>query len=195
MWPFGKRHKEESDATVALPVNLDKPVENPQLRTAVEQHAQAPTTQTGLELIAQLNQANYLVAYFPDEVKTTPGKTPGHVQIEEGNLFKMPSCIADGNDYLPLFTDWDQIKAWLDQPVSTLVMPAAQAWDWVLKNSYDGAVINPAGNAVPLNRQQVEELLGLIAERANPLDQEQIDLTYRDQQGRPQHGVRDGQRI
>ncbi len=145
---------------VIPPVDLNQPVENPALVAALTAFAAEQTEQTRRELFQQLSGANFLVPFFPDEMQTSPGSRPGQQIFEKDSRLKIPAC-ADraGNDHLPLFTDWTAIRAWLDQPVSTLVMPAADAWAFILSQPhYAGAFINPGDARLQVSNDLIQYL-------------------------------------
>ncbi len=148
------------DSIVVPPVDLNKPVENPDLLAALKEFEANQSEQFQQELFRQLASANFLVPFFPDEMQTTPGSQPGQMTIEKDSLLKIPACAdRDGKDHLPLFTDWAAIQAWVDKPVSTLVMPASDAWSFVLSQPhYAGAFVNPAGSRLQLSRDLIQYL-------------------------------------
>ena len=70
---------------------------------------------------------------------------------------------------LPLFTDWDEIHRWIDQDVSTLVMPATDAFSFASKEDYAGAVVNSGGQALELPKDLLAYLMsGKCARPTNP---------------------------
>ena len=152
MWPFRTQPK-----SVTPPVDLDKPVTNPALTAAMAGLGAGPDQAAIESLIRELNRAVYLVAILLDEANVTT-RSPGQATFEKGSLIKM-LAVADSNDrpLLLLFTDWDAIRKWTNESVSTLVMPADQAWEFALRQ-YHGAVINPAGPLLELNHNQLEDL-------------------------------------
>ncbi|PCJ29987.1 MAG: hypothetical protein COA90_10715, partial [Gammaproteobacteria bacterium] len=111
-------------------------------------------------LLLELNKSNYLVAIFADEMHRTEPDENGQSVIEEDSLIKvLNTSDSQGNMFLPLFTDWDALTKYTDKPVSTLVFPPQDAWHWALKMAdYHGIVINPAENALPLSREQIQYL-------------------------------------
>lgn len=149
-----------NEPTVIPPVDLNKPVENPNLLAALKEFETHHSEQAQQELFRQLANANFLVPFFADEMQTTPSQAPGQMVIEKGSLLKIPSCAdRDGKDHLPLFTDWPAIQAWIEKPVSTLVMPSANAWSFILSQPhYAGAFVNPAGFRLQLNRELIQYL-------------------------------------
>ncbi len=154
MWPFRRKR---AKPTIVPPVDLDTPVTNPGLTGAIDALCAKRDEASLMAFVQQLLQANFLVATMLDEaqMRNTGG---GQGTFQKGSLIKV-LCVADANDrnLLPLFTDWDAIRAWTSEPVASMVMPGSQAWDFAL-SGYDGAVINPGGVALPLTRDQLEDL-------------------------------------
>ncbi len=153
----------KNPTVVVPPVDLNKPVKNPNLVAALAAYAADPSEPSQRELFRQLNLANFLVPFFDDEFRTTPGSKTGQMTIEKDSLLKIPSCEdRDGKNHLPLFTDWEAIQDWTDQTVSTLVMTASDAWSFVLSHlDYEGAFVNPAGSRLQLSRELVQYLQNL----------------------------------
>jgi len=153
MWPFHKQREKH----VTPPVDLDTPVTNPALLAAMNGLG-AGTDQTATDtLIRELNRAVYLVATLLDQANVKQ-ESPGHVTFEKGSLIKvLLVTTSDEQSLLPLFTDWDAIRTWTSDPVSSMVMSANQAWDLALEQ-YQGVVINPGGPVLELDRNQMEDL-------------------------------------
>jgi hypothetical protein len=145
---------------VVPPVDLNTPVENPNLVAVLNEFEANRSEQSQQELFRQLASAIYLVPFFPDEMQTKPSLKLGQVTIEKDSIIKIPACADhDGKDYLPLFTDCAAIQAWIDKPVSTLVMPASEAWSFILsKPHYAGAFVNPAGSRLQLSKDLIQYL-------------------------------------
>jgi hypothetical protein len=148
-------------ASVQPPVDLDKPVENPALSAALDGYVSNRCSESEQELFRQLRSAVFLVPMLADEMKMTPGVEPGVGTIEKDSTIKIFAC-ADGSgaEHLPLFTDWSAIQTWTDRKVSTLVMPALDAWSFVLSQPhYAGAFVNPGSQRLQLSREHVQYLL------------------------------------
>ena len=141
-------------------IDLNKPVENPELLLAIAEFTRVRNAQTEHELNRRLRSAIFLVPIKADEMHTTPSTKPGRVTIQPGSLIKLLSWVDDaGARYLPLFTDWPAIRAWTSREVSTIVMPAHDAWSFALSQAhYAGAVVNPGQGALPLSRSLIEYL-------------------------------------
>jgi type III secretion system (T3SS) SseB-like protein len=70
---------------------------------------------------------------------------------------------AAGKPYLPLFTDWRVLRMWNKSDLSTLVMPAKAAWDFVLSHDvYSGAILNPGEKPITLSRDMIHTLRAQI---------------------------------
>lgn len=158
MWPFKRKSDGSERSTVNPPVDLDTPVTNPRLVAAIDSFAVDQSDSRLDMLLRELNNAVLLIATLLDDTSIQETGKPGNVVIEKGSKIKVLLAVdSNGAPILPLFTDWDSIKRWTQDRVTTLVMPAADAWGFAL-DGYNGAVINPAGPSLPLDRSQLEEL-------------------------------------
>ena len=146
-----------SGTSVQPPVDLNKPVENPALSAALDGYVSSRSSEAEQELFRQLRSAVFLVPMLDDEMTMTPGAKTGSATIEKDSIIKILACPdSSGEDHLPLFTDWPAIQAWTDQKVSTLVMPASDAWSFVLSQlQYAGAIVNPGSQRLELSREFV----------------------------------------
>jgi hypothetical protein len=163
------------------PAGVDQPVENPELSAALQQFVTNRDSRAEQELAQQLRRAVFLVPMLADELRIANGVEPGSQVMEPGSRIKLISCVdAAGAQHLPLFTDWPAIRAWTEQQVSTLVIPAAQAWEMVLGNDqYAGAVVNPGAgaHALPLTKQTIAFLRGDVQlEGADEVEEALEDL-------------------
>lgn len=147
-------------ASVQPPVDLDKPVENPALSAALDSYVSNRCAETEQELFRQLRSAIFLVPMLGDEMQVKPEPEPGVLTIKKDSVIKIFACAdSSGADHLPLFTDWSAIQAWTNEKVSTLVMPASDAWSFVLSQPhYAGAFVNPGNQRLQLNREFVQYL-------------------------------------
>ena len=142
------------------PVDLNKPVENPSLVLVLETLLKNPDDVTREKLDPELNRANYLVPIKNSELHTSPPDKNGRSVTTEKSKFNIVVISSpEGKPFIPLFTDWNAIKKWSDQNVQTLVLPAKEAWNFVLnRTEIEGAVINPGYVSLPLDRKYLESL-------------------------------------
>ena len=154
----------QAAAEGAPPVDVNVAVTNPNLVAAMERLKTDTSSAAKDALLLELNKSNYLVAIFADEMHTSEPDENGQSVIEKNSIIKfLNTSDGNGNIYLPLFTDWDALRKYIDQPVSSLVFPPQDAWHWALEmGEYHGVVINPAENALPLNKGQIQYLASQI---------------------------------
>jgi hypothetical protein len=157
---FGFSKKRGGPSAVVPPVDLNKPVENPEVVAAIKAAANSDSPLLHAALGCALRDANYLVPIMQEGIIASPAGKDGEMTIHAGSHINVVTCAApDGGTLLPLFTDWDEIRRWLDVPVSTLVVPAKDAFSIASRDEYAGAVINPGGQAVELSKDQLGRLL------------------------------------
>ncbi len=139
----------EHQATIDLPpeppVDVSRPVENPALVQALGVREVGRPVDQQASLVRELNRAVYLL---PVPAEGAPATTRV-IMYRDGR----------GGDWVPLFTDWQQMRAWTQRPVQPLVLPAGAAWDFALRDeSAAGAVIDPAAYRLSLDRETLERL-------------------------------------
>ncbi len=150
----------QTNAGIGPPVDLNTPVENPALVAALARVAAENTDDAKDALLAEIQQANYLAAMLTEGLSRSAGDQPGQVTIEQGSKLGVLCAESEGRNFLVLFSDWAAIKAYTDLKVSGWVLPARDAWALALQGeTYDGVVINPAHNALPMERPLLEFLL------------------------------------
>lgn len=141
------------------PVDLNKPVENPALVSAIARHADEANPRSLRALLEAVLAATFLAGMLDG--------TEGEAAADEASFAPLPKgsriailAVRDKEDrhLLALFSDWSGLRAW-DGRFSGLVMPASQALNFVIKNGYDGLVINPGGPSIQLDRKHVHALL------------------------------------
>jgi len=148
----------QQDATP--PVDVNKPIENPGLVEAVSHFDPAKPVTAQSEIVRQLNTGNYLIPIIRVHIPTSPKDPDGSAIVTQDTQIKvMQAPDAAGKPCLPLFTDWRALRAWNRSDLSTLVMPAKAAWDFVLSHEvYSGAILNPGERSVTLSRDIIHAL-------------------------------------
>lgn len=151
------------------PVDLNAPVTNPALKAALDAHTRAPTGRTLARISQELRGAHLLLPFLADEFHAKPGETPGQAVVEAGSQMKfLTASDGAGRPVVPAFTDWDEIRQWTKENVSTLVMGAEEFGGWVSESmKAAAAVFNPAGAAV---RLAPDVLRAAIAGKLTPAD-------------------------
>ena len=155
---FGKNNKSEETETV----DLNKPVDNPDLTKAFAEFSLNKTEETLQLVISGLIKANFIVLFFADQLKTTKD-SEGNLFIDKGSVIEFINCIDKDKLLLPVFTDWQEVDLWIkqrDNNIQSFIMPTFEAFDWVSNNdSYNGIVINPGSTGWTMNKEQVKNFL------------------------------------
>ena len=138
-------------------MDLERKIENPALVEALEKMAADPTDAAKDAVLAEIQRATYLVAVVGEGEAAAPPEGDGAALLEQE--LEILTAEQDDLHFLPLFTDWQAIADYTDMTIHGLVMPARDAWSFALQDGgYDGVVINPAGNALPLGKPLLEFL-------------------------------------
>ncbi|GEM_PF-93491 len=132
-----------------------EPIENPQILEAIERIATDRSEDAQREMTLALQRGLYLVPVFSGRLDTEP---------TDDQAIQVLVCTDENNDeYLPLFTDENALKAWTQENVSAMVLTAPEAWDFILTQpECAGGVLNPGSSALPLNRDMVGILKKMI---------------------------------
>ena len=155
---FGFGASAQADASKPA-IDLNTPVENPSLVRAMNRLAVENSDAAKDSLLAELQLAHFLAAMLPGDNGKFPDSSPGLTQLKKGTRFGVLSAGKDGKNYLVLFSDWNALRAYTNLEVKGWVLPAQDAWSFALQgHTYDGVVLNPAHNALPLERPMLEFL-------------------------------------
>ena len=155
---FGQK-KAESDSKV----DINKPIENPELKKAFETFRNEKTEENLMTVINGFLKANFLVLAITDEMETSKSGT-NNVVVEKGGLIKFLNCFdQDDKPFLPLFTDWQEVDLWLknrDMNTSGFVMNTFEAFEFAKNDTfYNGIVINPGSNAWTMSKEKIGNFL------------------------------------
>jgi len=130
------------------PLSFNTPVENSILKSAIIKYKKHPGKEYKEEVGKILNSAYYLVPVIADE--------------KDSSITYIVWRDPQKNHLLTVFTDWGEIKAFTNKKVDALVMTAPRLWEFILmdikRKSYDGIVLNPAGERMNLSVQDILEL-------------------------------------
>lgn len=156
---FGKKNKAGDNEKL----DLNKPIENPELNKAFVEF-NSNKTEGNLQLVIRgLIKANFIVLFNSEQLKTTTD-TEGSVYIEKGSIINFLNCFdEEKNALLPVFTDWQEVDLWLekrDNNISSFIMSTFEAFEWVASsNNHVGIVINPGSTGWSMNKEQVKLFL------------------------------------
>jgi hypothetical protein len=148
-------------------IDVSKAVSNPRLTAAMDKLEIEKSNSAQDSLFSELNKANYiaLAMNFPTDDQTSNQKA--QITLPAGTKFDLLLTGKGGKKYLLLFTDWDAANKYLerDHPnkkFKGIIFPSKEAWEFfngTLSSLCEGIVINPAHNALVLNKRLVNSLL------------------------------------
>lgn len=140
----------------------EKEVTNPGLIAAIAKLETDSSEEAQMDLGDELQNATYLLPVFNDaeELENTSEEDEDEAPIQ-----LLVCTNDDGTEFIPLFTDVDALNAWVKEPVNAMIFSADEAWDLILsQDDCGGAVINPGGQTLELDREQVELLYDALME-------------------------------
>jgi len=149
------------------PAESDDPVENPDLLAAIADFAREPSQAHRERLFAALPRATYLVPILEDALSLRPGGAGREHVIEPGSRFRLLVCAdpETREELLPIFSDASEVAAFTDEKVSVLLLALPEVHGLLASEpAYAGAVVNPAGTAIPMSRK----LLATLGAPARP---------------------------
>ncbi|WP_069999921.1 SseB family protein [Cellulosilyticum sp. I15G10I2] len=144
-----------SEHSVSVSLDLNTPLSNDEFYKLFDEYCVSPNEKNQNILGTHLNKMSYLLGIISDNVNTN------QITIKKGDDLKFLICSTDNREvFLPVFTTDEELNAWYPETISTLTVPAAWLWKFVLgQKNYEGILINPAGIAWPINLQHIQSLL------------------------------------
>jgi len=127
----------------------NKPVTNPELKQAIAHMYQEGTRDSQVAALQSLSKAKLLAPVIVS-------------QREKEKIRFMLLPTQDGRNFLPVFTDVDELKKhFSDSGQQTLILTFADCANMILRdNSAVGVVVNPFGDSLTLGREMVEFVVG-----------------------------------
>lgn len=141
-------------------MNEVEPIQNPELAAAIDRLAEDPTGAAKDEVLALLPEATLLLLHMGEKLEFAEVDEEGKVLPEGSRLAFAVTESEDGETYLPAFTDWQAIGDYVEGEVTGVGMPAVHIFIMALEgDTFEGVVINPGGNALPLSKPILQFLL------------------------------------
>ncbi len=148
-----------------LSLDLKQEIKNPDLVRALERLVTDTSIAAKNELLKHLQGATFLVAVLSESLKFHEKEEGKTILARGSHLDVLTAENEEGLTFLPLFTDWQQLNEYTDLGVSGWVLPAQEAWAFAMQDpNCEGAVINPAGNPLPIGKPMLEFLIAAEAE-------------------------------
>ena len=129
--------------------------DNPVVLAALAKLSDFPSDENRVAFYRSLLQGSLLVAVasLPKEITDTP-----QVLQESLSVNMLTSSGPNGGEVLLAFTDTQALRARVSAGFP-LAMPSKQVLEIVLRDGYEGLVINPAGSWAEIPREDIERIV------------------------------------
>lgn len=140
-------------------VDVNKPVTNPLLVSAIEKMNADNNKFNVDQMIQEMLKANFLL---PVKLAEKPSADAVDSDAAKKNT-KMSLSTISGKDntiYFPAFTDQVELRKWIkDGPQDAVVFTFKEYSSLILRDiTLSGFIINPCGNAVVVSRSNIESI-------------------------------------
>ena len=139
-------------------MDINIPVENPELVMRIHDYMSSQSNADEKRLRNSLLKAKFLA---PVSCKNWNSKNPGKQVTDHNVEFRLISIQdKEKNVYLPAFTDWNEINKWNNEENLKTIIFTFQDYAKVFLNNKEmvGLVINPYGENLVLNKQQIQSI-------------------------------------
>lgn len=144
-------------------VDVNKPVENPELVSSIECLQENPSRETEAALFECLKAANFLMILHGG-LKHSEPDADGKITLTQGTIISFPMLTdANGRQLHFGFTDWPSLYAWNNQPdQQSLIVPFSDLPSMILRDDFEcaGFLINPSTHNFFIPRDILARLSG-----------------------------------
>ena len=145
-------------------MDVNKPVENPELVTAMENLQQNQNAETEKELFRCLKNANFLIV-LQDKLEHDEPDEDGKITLKEKTTISFPMLsIAEDQQLHFGFTDWPSIYAWRNEPdLQTIILPFNELAYLILKGGTNsiGFLVNGSTHDFFMPRAIISQVSGI----------------------------------
>lgn len=159
MWPFNR--KKSNDKASEDQIDINKPITNPGLKQAFKAFNEKKNEANLQTVVSEFKRAKLLVLSYKDTIQTTPAED-SKVVIEPGSVIRfLYTRDEHGQVFLPLFTDWNDVKLWVEiNNIAGFIFSIKEGMAVTLHDKgYSGLVINPCSDRWTMTRAQVEQFM------------------------------------
>lgn len=151
--------------------NINMPVNNPELIATIEAIQKETNAETQDAFFKALKNARFL---SPVAIEPRPesGDTEGKTILKVDTKISFVSLTdSNGDNYLPVYTDWTALKQWRDNPDEQTLITSYDDISGMILNDPNGAgfVVNPYSHNIPVRRDIINHI------NAGPVKQWTID--------------------
>lgn len=147
--------------SLSTELTVNEILTNPTFTTLFKDYYNDNTSEAKQDaLAAHLNEMNYLIAFFPDELSDSQ-TIPNTITLHTNDTLTLLISTTDNREvYLPVFTDNASLRNFTTDLVYTLKVPAKWLWEFVLsQKGFSGIVINPNTIGWDMSLEHVRSLL------------------------------------
>jgi len=141
-------------------INVNTPVTNPALVAAIEAAQKEVTSDTQNAYFKALKNARFL-SPVTIEPRPEPGGTEGKTTLKAGSQIGFIGLTdANGDYYLPVYTDWPALKQWRDiADEQTLITSYDDISGMILRDPNSvGFIVNPYSHNIPVRRNVIDHI-------------------------------------
>lgn len=138
-------------------IDVNTPVENPELVEAIEGYLKSPAQETELRMVNAIKGANYL----------SPVTIQGEMEegtIKEGTTMTFALVISPvGDKFFPVFSDWNELRKWSETHKETLVASYNDMASITMSgiDGIKGFVINPFSHNIIVTQERINYIKSL----------------------------------
>lgn len=140
-------------------MDINKPVTNPRLVSAMKKARADNTEEAGRRLIEEVKQAKLIV---PARVTPAPA-AEGKVVFDKNTRVDFPTLESPAHEkFLPAFTDWDMVRQWRkNEGEQALIMSVRELADVIMggNSGLEGLAINPFCENLIFTRRMLPQFL------------------------------------
>ena len=140
--------------------DINTPVTNPELVAAIEAVREQTNADTQNAYFTALKNARFLSPVTIDP-RPEPSDEDGATTLKADTTINF-LCIADanGDNYLPVFTDWPALKQWRDIPDEQTLITTFNDIRTVVSQDADiaGFVLNPFSHNIPIRQDMIDRI-------------------------------------
>ncbi|MEG0314854.1 MAG: enhanced serine sensitivity protein SseB [Erysipelotrichaceae bacterium] len=147
-------------------MDINKPIENLVLLELLDKLKAQFNADTEHEFFKELLSTKFLSPITQDSLH---GCKSGESTLKEGATIKFIHLNDEkGNSYLPVFTDWNELKKWNEtEGIKTLILSFEDYKTMILENNsmFTGFVLNPFGHNIMFDKNLIQQAEENVSEK------------------------------
>ncbi|MCP1125732.1 hypothetical protein CN326_04075 [Bacillus sp. AFS018417] len=140
-------------------MDINQPLTNPDLIRSLEKLKQEYNQTNEYQFFKDILEAKFLA---PVIINPSPNTKGGKAILNENTTLTLINITdVNGIDYLPAFTDWEELRKWnQDDDIQTLIFTFKDYEKIILEDNRDlkGFVLNPFGQNIIFGKEQIQSV-------------------------------------